>query len=265
MKTITQYMTRNDCYIDNVSARKKPANQRNAAEHKYADFIPKGIIIHSTATPGVYAADWFSRLNKSFRNAETDRRVCVHAFVDDKDAYNYLPWSYRGWHGGSGDNGSVNDTHIGIEICEPAGFSYEGNSMQGYKVEKQKPYFDAAYRNAVDLAVSLCREFKLSAADIMDHSEAHARGLASNHGDVGHWFPKHNRNMNTFRADVKYQLSIFDMYTIEENCDRLAAAGVIKSPDYWIKNAIKDGQCNGEYVAALISNTAAYIRKKEGK
>ncbi|NCC45244.1 MAG: peptidoglycan-binding protein LysM, partial [Clostridia bacterium] len=43
----SKFMTRNDCY---TAGRK---------------ITPKGIMVHSTATPGVMAADWFSRWNKS--------------------------------------------------------------------------------------------------------------------------------------------------------------------------------------------------------
>ena len=28
-------------------------------------------------------------------------------------------------------------------------------------------------------------------------------GIASNHADVGHWWPKHGKSMDDFRADVK--------------------------------------------------------------
>ena len=35
------------------------------------------------------------------------------------------------------------------------------------------------------------------------HSEGHALGIASNHGDVMHWWPKHGKSMDTFRAEVK--------------------------------------------------------------
>ena len=34
------------------------------------------------------------------------------------------------------------------------------------------------------------------------HSEGYRRGVASNHGDVMHWFPKFGKNMDGFRADV---------------------------------------------------------------
>ena len=80
MKLFTKYMTRNDCY---TAGRK---------------ITPKGIMVHSTAVPGVMAAEWFSRWNKSYKAGEINRQVCVHAFVDDKEVWQYLPWDHRGWH-----------------------------------------------------------------------------------------------------------------------------------------------------------------------
>ena len=179
-------MTRNDCY---KAGRK---------------ITPKGIMIHSTATPGVKAAAWFSRWNKSFQAGEINRQVCVHAFVDDKEAWQYLPWDHRGWHAG----GSANNTHIGIEICEPGGFSYSGGSnMVGYNVSKQEAYFRKAWQNAVELCVMLCQKYGLNERDIICHSEGSKRGIASNHADVMHWFPKHGESTDTFRAAVKSALN----------------------------------------------------------
>lgn len=181
----TKFMTRNDCYT---------ANRK---------ITPKGIMIHATATPGVMAGDWFSRWNKSYKAGEINRQVCVHAFVDDKEVWQYLPWNHRGWHAG----GSANDTHIGIEMCEPAGHSYTGGTMVGYDAQKQAKYFEAVYNNTVELAVELCKEFGLTEKNIIDHSEGHKLGIASNHGDVAHWFPRHDKNMNTFREAVRRALA----------------------------------------------------------
>ena len=179
-------MTKNDCY---KAGRKIP---------------PQGIMIHSTATPGVMAADWFNRWNKSYQAGETSRQVCVHAFVDDKEVWQYLPWNHRGWHSG----GRANNTHIGIEICEPGGFSYgRGSAMVGYDTKKNEIYFRQAWQNAVELCVSLCKTYGLTERDIICHSEGHKKGIASNHADVMHWFPKHGENMDTFRAAVRSALN----------------------------------------------------------
>src|SRR5690606_25843071 len=186
MKLNTRFMTKNDCY---KAGRK---------------ISPQGIMIHSTATPGVMAADWFNRWNKSYQAGETSRQVAVHAFLDDKEVWQYLPWNHRGWHCG----GRANNTHIGIEICEPGGFSYgRGSAMVGYDTKKNEDYFRKAWDNAVKLCVQLCKTYDFTERDILCHSEGHEKGIASNHFDVMHWFPKHGENMNTFRAAVKLALN----------------------------------------------------------
>ena len=53
------------------------------------------------------------------------------------------------------------------------------------------------------MSAYLCKQYDLTEQDIICHSEGHAKGIASNHGDVMHWFPKYGKLMDTFRADVK--------------------------------------------------------------
>ena len=187
--TIKQkYMTKNDCY---TAGRK---------------ITPQGVMIHSTAAPGVMAAAWFDRWNRSYKAGETDRQVCTHAFVDNAEAWQYLPWDHRGWHCG----GSGNNTHIGIELCEPAGHTYDGAKMVGYDAGRQADYFAAVWDNAVELTAQLCRQYGLDPMEdgvVVCHSEGHARGIASNHADVMHWFPQHGKDMDDFRAAVKARLA----------------------------------------------------------
>lgn len=122
------------------------------------------------------------------------REVCVHAFIgklaDGSIAtYQTLPWNHRGWHAG----GSGNDTHIGFEICE------DGLS--------DSTYFERVYQEAVELCAYLCKSYGLTEKNIICHSEGYSKGIASNHADVMHWFPKHGKSMDTFRAAVKALLS----------------------------------------------------------
>ena len=50
----------------------------------------------------------------------------------------------------------------------------------------------------------------LTEKDIISHAEGNKKGIASNHSDVDHWFPKHGENMDTFRAAVKKALENAD-------------------------------------------------------
>ena len=125
-----------------------------------------------------------------------NQTVCVHAFIGKlKDGtvatYQTLPWEHRGWHAGGG----ANNTHIGFEICE--------DNL------KNAEYFGKVYQEAVELCAYLCRMYGLDPlADgvIIDHSEGSKRGIASNHGDISHWWPKQGKSMYTFRADVAARL-----------------------------------------------------------
>ena len=128
------------------------------------------------------------------RDRPDGRQVCVHAFIgrlaDGSIAtYQTLPWNYRAWHSG----GTANNTHISFEICE------DGLT--------DASYFSAVYKEAVELCVHLCKLYGLSEKDIICHSEGYKQGIASNHADVMHWFPKHGKTMDAFRADVKKLLS----------------------------------------------------------
>jgi LysM repeat protein len=110
--------------------------------------------------------------------------------LDDRECWQYLPWDHRGWHAG----GKANDTHIGFEICEPK------NLMD-------KAYFETVYANAVELCAMLVKMYGIAVENIIDHAQAYRMGIGSNHADVGHWFPKHGKNMDIFRADVRKALA----------------------------------------------------------
>jgi hypothetical protein len=137
-----------------------------------------------------YANDW----------DRTGLNKCVHAFVGKfadggVGTVQTLPWNRRGWHCGRGKNGSANDTHISFEICEDG--------------LEDASYFEAVYQEAVELTAYLCKEYNLDPlADgvVICHKEGYQRGVASNHSDVLHWFPKFGKTMDDFRGDVAQKM-----------------------------------------------------------
>jgi len=164
----------------------------------------KGIMVHSTGAnnPWIkrYVGPDDGKLGKNQygnhwnQDKPDGREVCVHGFIgklaDGTIAtYQTLPWNHRGWHAG----GSANNTHIGFEICE------DGLADVNY--------FHKVYKEAVELCAYLCKQYGLTEKNIICHSEGYKQGIASNHGDVMHWFPKHGKSMDTFRSDVKAKLS----------------------------------------------------------
>ena len=166
MEIKQNYMTRNRCFTNNRNYKKQ------------------GIVIHSTATPGIMAWQWFTRWNRQ------DISKAVHAFVDDKEVIEYLPPLREAWHVATQKG---NRYFYGIELCEDKGHS--------------KEYFLKAYANDVKYTAKVVKDLGLSVKDIYSHKEANRLGFASNHGDPEHWWSKFGYNMDMFRRDVQKELS----------------------------------------------------------
>lgn len=182
----------------------------------------KGIMVHSTGVnnPNLrrYVGPDDGLLGENPYNNHWNtyhpggREVCVHGFIGKlKDGsiatYQTLPWDYRGWHAG----GSANNTHIGFEICE------DGLT--------DASYFAKVYQEAVELCAYLCKAFRLTEKDIICHSEGYRKGIASNHRDVMHWFPRHGKSMDTFREAVRLLLAEQDVpVETEPDADNTEAA-----------------------------------------
>lgn len=184
MRLYAQLLTHNDCYIKGRTIK------------------PKGVMVHSTgaANPWLrrYVAPDDGRLGEPSSRHWNQSGVgaCVHAMIgklaDGRVAtYQTLPWTMRGWHCGR----SGNDTHISFEICED-GLTDEG-------------YFRQTYQAAVELTAYLCQLYHLdplAPGVVLCHSEGYARGIASNHADVMHWWRKFGVDMDDFRADVAAEM-----------------------------------------------------------
>ena len=188
MRLRKQYLTENDCYRAGRAIR------------------PQGVMVHSTGANNPSVARYVPGGDVIGRNQygnDWDRpglEKCAHAFVGRfadglVGTVQTLPWNRRGWHCGRGKNGSANDTHISFEICEDG--------------LEDASYFKAVYQEAVELTASLCKEHNLDPlADgvVICHKEGYQRGVASNHSDVLHWFPKFGKTMDDFRGDVAQKM-----------------------------------------------------------
>lgn len=183
MKIIQSILTNNPCY---KAGRK---------------ITVKGLMLHSVGCPQPSA----SVFTKHWNRADYDD-ACVHAFIDANtgDVHQTLPWNHRGWHGG----GSSNDTHIGVEMCEPACIKYTDyinftcSDLPAARAAAQR-----TYDTAVQLFAHLCKQYglnPLTAGVIVSHKEGHKRGIASNHGDPEHLWAGLGMGytMNTFRKAV---------------------------------------------------------------
>ena len=212
----------------------------NACYKAGRTITPRGIMVHSTGANNpnlkryVGPDDGLLGKNQYNNHWNTDkpggRQVCVHAFIGKLAngmiaTYQTLPWNMRGWHCGSGSQGSGNDTHISFEICE--------DNLS------DAAYFNAVYKEAAELCAYLCKQYGIRPERpyLICHSEGHELGIASNHGDVMHWFPKHGKSMDTFRAEVNRLL--------ENGGSEASSSSGSKSVDALAREVIRGNWGNG--------------------
>ncbi len=187
MTLIESILTKNPCY---TAGRK---------------ITVKGLMLHSVGCPQPSAEIFVRNWNSTAHN-----NSCVHGFIDGNTGkvFQTLPWDHRGWHCGSGGKGSGNNTHIGVEMCEPACIRYTtGSNFTCSDVATAKAVVKRTYDAAVELFAMLCGKFHLDPLGdgvIVSHKEGNVRGIASNHGDPEHLWTQLDMGytMDGFRRDV---------------------------------------------------------------
>lgn len=187
MDIIEAFATKNKCY--------------QAATPLY----PHGIMLHSIGVPQPNAAV----LARYYNQYQPDgQSVCVHGFVQrDGTYYHILPYDMIAWHCG----GSANQTHIGIEMTEPASIVYTGGAnWRDLDPAATEAHVRGTYAAAVELFAQLCEQYALDPlADgvIISHAEGAARGIASAHADPTHLWRAFGLTMDGFRADVAAKMA----------------------------------------------------------
>jgi hypothetical protein len=132
------------------------------------------------------------------------RQAGVNAFIGTLAdgtvaAVQVMPWDYEPWGCGKGSKGSCNNGWMQFEICEDD--------------LKNKDYFDAIYKEGVELTAYFCKMYNLDPKGtvkfngvqvpvILDHAQSHKLKLGSNHGDITKWLKKHGKTMEDVRNDV---------------------------------------------------------------
>lgn len=125
-----------------------------------------------------------------------------------------MPYELKPWGAGVAYKGgpSCNNGWIQFEICEDNLASPD--------------YFNAVYAESVEFAAYLCKMYNLDPMGTVDfegkkvpvitcHNDAAKLGLACNHADINHWFPKYGKNMDTVRADIKALLGVATDTTVK--------------------------------------------------
>ena len=189
MAIVTEYMTKNPCYQSGRT------------------ITVKGLMLHSVGcaqpNPRVFVKNW---------NSASYDRACVHGFIGEDEAIITLPCletagkAMRAWHCGA----SGNNTHIGVEMCEPGNIKYTGGaSFTCADLTTARSFVRKTTEQAVELFAQLCKFHGLNPMqDIVSHAEGHALGIASNHADPDHLWRGlgMDYNMDDFRRDVAERL-----------------------------------------------------------
>ena len=189
MAIVTEYMTKNPCYQSGRT------------------ITVKGLMLHSVGcaqpNPRVFVKNW---------NSASYDRACVHGFIGEDEAIITLPCletagkAMRAWHCGA----SGNNTHIGVEMCEPGNIKYTGGaSFTCADLTTARSFVRKTTEQAVELFAQLCKFHGLNPMqDIVSHAEGHALGIASNHADPDHLWRGlgMDYNMDSFRRDVAERL-----------------------------------------------------------
>lgn len=186
MKIIDSLLVKNPCY----KAGKK--------------ITVKGLMLHSVGCPQPSAKVFVDSWNTK------SQTKAIHGFIDaiTGDVYQTLPWNHRAYHCG----GSANNTHIGVEMCEPKYIKYTtGSSFTCSNKDEAVKCAKKVYESAVKLFAKLCKEYKLDPMKkgvIISHREGYDLGIASNHGDPEHLWKGLGLKytMDSFRSDVKKEL-----------------------------------------------------------
>ena len=182
------------------------------------------ITIHETgnAAKGADAAAHGAYLDS---DAGERDMVSWHYTVDDHAIVQHLPDYETAYHAGDGKAGPGNTTSIGIEICVNAG----GN-------------FEAAKANAAALVRLLMEEHGIPLDNVVQHNRWNGKDCPKTiRATAGAW-EAFLVLCNGEPVDAELSAAV----------DKLAAKGLINSPDYW-----KGGDYSAENVQALIIKWAA--------
>ena len=217
MEIIEAYATQNKCYQIGTPLK------------------PRGIMLHSIGCPQPNAAVMARYYNQYQPGGQS---VCVHGFIQrDGTYYQTLPYNLRAWHCG----GSANNTHIGIEMTEPASIAYTGGaSWRDLNPAATETHVRGTYAAAVELFAQLCEQYALDPlADgvIISHAEGAARGIASAHADPTHLWRAFGLTMDGFRADVAAALAAKN--TVEDDEDDMVRYNTIEEVPSWAQDTVR--------------------------
>lgn len=186
------------------------------------------------------------------------------------------------------DGGYGNNHSITVEICESDYMKYKPNSASYDITDNARFIADITrgYNNAVEYVALKCKEYGFDPEEklsnglyrVYSHQEAHELGLASNHVDPTHIWPKIGKSMSTFRKEVKEKIGLSStnvkgVKISDSNVEAISKvvygeAGVIRSYDALIavaqcmKDMLDNGNFGNTITEVMEKNFSAYGTKE---
>ena len=122
--------------------------------NSYAGQVPLYIVIHNTDN---YNAGANAKAHAKAQHDGNFSGMSAHIYVDDKEAYQAMPYDRGAWHVGVNYGGRLfgivnNRNSIGIEMCINAGYDYE-----------------KAFQNTVRVCKQIMKQFGIPAERIVQH------------------------------------------------------------------------------------------------
>ncbi len=210
--------------------------------NSYAGQTPLYIVIHNTDNKSATAdaeAHALAQHNGNFHG------YSAHVFVDDKSAYQALPYNRGAWHVGVNYGGKLfgtvnNRNSIGIEMCMNDGYNYE-----------------KAFQNTVDVCKQLMKKYNIPASRVVQHYDVCAKNCPSVIRSKGDWARfKQLISAETVVAPITTPAAVVDKYYRVRKAwaDSKSQIGAYKS----LENAKKD--CKDGYTVFDWNGKAVYTK-----
>lgn len=132
--------------------------------NSYVGQTPLYIVIHNTDNTAKTAD---AKAHATAQHNGNFHGYSAHVFVDDKSAYQALPYNRGAWHVGINYGGKLfgivnNHNSIGIEMCMNTGYNYE-----------------KAFQNTVDVCKQLMKKYGIPASRVVQHYDVCAKNCPS--------------------------------------------------------------------------------------
>ena len=174
----------------------------------YEKLIPKGVVLHETATPGATAENEYNYFNNGNRGAS------AHAFVDWNGFIQTVPYNEVAWHAGY----TANHKYIGVEMCRP----------KTHNPEQFKKVWD----NTISLFICILSLYKLSADDIFTHHQISLKWGETDHTDPTAFLKEYGKTFEDFKNEIKEKMEGGLSMTQYEELKRLISANKEKVYHY---------------------------------